>query len=205
MDMINMIDFEKIKAIYKLGRDIDLKDTQELIRTSRKRTYQPLEYIIQEGSLTKDIFYIQKGLVRIFMINNKGEEITTNLRCEHEIIASPYVILFDEPCRFYFQAIEPTTLFSLNYGLIQEIIEKNPVLEKNRKFFLHKLLKQSMQRVESFVLLTPEKRYIKYVEENPEIINRVPNKYIANVLGITPVSLSRIRKRIVEKNRNQKS
>ena len=75
------------------------------------------------------------------------------------------------------------------------------VVEKNRKYILQRLLKESFKRVESFVLLNPEERYLKFIEDNPGLMNRVPNKYIANILGITPVSLSRIRKRIAEKKR----
>lgn len=60
-------------------------------------------------------------------------------------------------------------------------------------------MKQIFGRVDSFVLLSPEERYKKYVKDFPEIVNRVPDKHIANVLRITPVSLSRIRKRIATK------
>jgi DNA-directed RNA polymerase subunit F len=62
-------------------------------------------------------------------------------------------------------------------------------------------MRQAFQRVESFVFLSPEERYQKYVEDHPNIINRAPDKYIANILGITPVSLSRIRSRIASKRR----
>jgi hypothetical protein len=57
-------------------------------------------------------------------------------------------------------------------------------------------LKQTFGRIDSFVLLSPEERYKKYIKDFPGIVNRAPDKHIANVLGITPVSLSRIRKRI---------
>ncbi len=60
-------------------------------------------------------------------------------------------------------------------------------------------MKQAFQRVESFVLLSPEERYLKYMQDYPSVINRAPDKYIANVLGITPVSLSRIKGRITAK------
>lgn len=82
---------------------------------------------------------------------------------------------------------------------MQDLVARNPKLEANRKYVLQRLLKESMERVESFVLLTPEERYQRFVKDYPGITNRVQDKYIANVLGITPVSLSRIRKRIASK------
>ena len=60
-------------------------------------------------------------------------------------------------------------------------------------------MREAHLRIEGFILYTPEERYIKFIEKYPDINNRVPDKYIANVLGITPVSLSRIRARIIEK------
>ena len=62
-----------------------------------------------------------------------------------------------------------------------------------------KEMKAAYRRIDAFVMLSPEERYLQFVENNPDMINRVHNKYIANMLGITPVSLSRIRKRISRK------
>ena len=64
---------------------------------------------------------------------------------------------------------------------------------------LRKMIFKVKERLETFVLLNPEERYLKFIKDFPDLTNRVPDKYIANVLGITPVSLSRIRKRISSK------
>ena len=87
----------------------------------------------------------------------------------------------------------------IDYDLIQKIFESNPKLEANRKKFFQRIVREAHLRIEGFVLHTPEERYIKFIEKYPDINNRVPDKYIANVLGITPVSLSRIRARIIKK------
>lgn len=191
-----MIDLERIKTFYRIGRNLQWRDIQALLYAAKSATYQPGEYLIKEGSCKKEVFLIKKGLVRIFHLNDRGEEITLALRCENETIASPDTVLFDQPSRFYFQAIEPTETLSIDHGLLQVLIARNPNLEENRKQVLLKILKESIDQVHSFILYSPEERYEKYVRENPHIINRAPDKYIANILGVTPVSLSRIRKRI---------
>jgi CRP-like cAMP-binding protein len=196
-----MIDFEKIKAIYKFGRNISLSDVQSLLQAAKKRSFFPTEYLIREGEIRKDVFFIRSGLVRGFRINQKGDEITTLLRWENQVVASPDIILFDQPSQSYFEALEPTEVFSLDYDVLQSIVSKNPKLEANRKFVLQEMLKQTLRRIDSFVLLSPEERYVEFVRSNPDIVNRAPNKYIANILGITPVSLSRIRKRIASKKK----
>lgn len=196
-----MLDFEKIKTIYKIGKDLEWKDLQSLIQATTSRSYAINDYLIKEGTVKREVFFIKKGLIRVFAINDKGDEITIRISTENQPIASPDIILFDQPSRFYFQALEPTETLSIDYDLMQKVISKTPALEQNRKNILLNILKESQARVESFVLYSPEERYIRFVEDNPGIVNRVPDKYIANVLGITPVSLSRIRKRIVQKKK----
>ncbi len=196
-----MIDFEKIKAIYQFGRNLSLDDIQVLLSSGKSKSFAPSEYLIKEGTTTKDIFFIRKGLVRSFIIDEKGDEITTALIVENHIVSSVDIILFNQPARYYYQAIEPTDTYHMDYDSVDLLMSKNPKLEANRKYLLQNFLKNAFRRIESFVLLSPEERYIDFVKTHPDLVNRVPDKYIANVLGITPVSLSRIRKRIAERKK----
>jgi hypothetical protein len=86
-----------------------------------------------------------------------------------------------------------------DHAVLESIFNRNPRLEKNRKMFLREVVKKSSDRVRSFVLMNAEERYLKFINDFPDLSNRVPDKYIAHVLGITPVSLSRIRKRLASK------
>jgi CRP-like cAMP-binding protein len=194
-----MIDFQKLKQLYKLGKDLNFSDVQGFISSAKLMSYAPGEFLIKEGQLRKEVFWIRKGLVRGLRITEKGEEITTMFRWEDQPVVSPNLILFNEPALHYFEALEPTEVFRIDYDKVQKIIENNPKLEANRAILLRNVLKEALLRIDSFLLLSPEERYLDFVRTRPDLINRVPNKYLANVLGITPVSLSRIRKRIAEK------
>ena len=107
--------------------------------------------------------------------------------------------LLNEPSRYYLQAIEPTEMLVMELKTMREIVHGHPKYEAGLRFFLSDSLLQAVQLIDDFILLSPEERYLKFVKEHPNLLNRVPNKYIANILGITPVSLSRIRKRIATK------
>lgn len=194
-----MIDLEKLRAFYKFGREITWSDAQLLLKHAKSKTFQPHEYIIKAGSYNNNIYLIRKGIVRIFQINDKGEEITSQLRWENHTLFNFDSFMFEGASLTYFQALEETDVFYISFDLVQQIAENNPKLEKNRKFILRNIMMEMHLRINSFVMLTPEERYLEYIKDYPEIINRVPNKYIANVLGITPVSLSRIRKRVAER------
>ncbi|AKP53190.1 Crp/Fnr family transcriptional regulator [Cyclobacterium amurskyense] len=195
-----MVDLNRLKQIYKFGKELSLKDIQVLLKAAKNGSFRKKELLINEGSKRNDVFYIKSGLVRCFNINDKGEEITLKLIPEHQVVANVDLILFSQASRFFYEALENTEVFFIDYDVLQDLVSRNPKLEANRKYVLQRLLKESMERVESFVLLTPEERYLRFVKDYPGITNRVQDKYIANVLGITPVSLSRIRKRIATKN-----
>ncbi|AEL27580.1 Crp/Fnr family transcriptional regulator [Cyclobacterium marinum] len=194
-----MVDLNRLKQIYKFGKELSLKDIQVLLKAAKNGSFSKKELLINEGSKRNDVFYIKSGLVRCFNINDKGEEITLKLIPEHQVVANVDLILFSQASRYFYEALENTEVFFIDYDVLQDLVARNPKLEANRKYVLQRLLKESMERVESFVLLTPEERYQRFVKDYPGITNRVQDKYIANVLGITPVSLSRIRKRIASK------
>lgn len=192
-----MVDLKKIKELYNFSKQLSLSDAHELISTAKSKSFTKKEMIIQEGSQNNTLYFVRRGIIRKFYINEKGEEITFGLIPENYIVANVDVILFDQSSRFYYEAIEKTKTFSIDYDVMQKIFESNPKLESNRKNFFQQIVREAHLRIEGFVLHTPEERYIKFIEKYPEINNRVPDKYIANVLGITPVSLSRIRARII--------
>jgi len=198
-----VVDLDKLKQIYKFGKELSLEDAGSLIKSAKTKTYEKKELLIEEGSTKTEMFFIREGLVRCYIINEKGDEITFGLIAENHILANADMILYEQKSRFYYEALEKTKTFSIDHRVVEKIVESNPKLEKNRKFIFQKMFKTMIERVESFVLLNPEERYLDYIEKNPTLINRVPDKYIANVLGITPVSLSRIRARIVSKKRKK--
>lgn len=200
-----MLDLEKLNHYFGMFKGLGMQDLKDLFASVNRQNLKPLEFLIEEGSQKRQIAYIKKGLIRAFLVNEKGEEITTLVRWEDQFISSHDIILHNRPSRFYYQALEKTELLVIDYDLAQEIMKRNPKLEQGRKHFLLNMLKESIERVESFTLHSPEERYINFVKSKPNIVNRVPDKYIATILGMTPVSLSRIRKRIATKEMQKNS
>ena len=196
-----MVDIDKLRQIYKFGKELSIEDAGILIKSAKSKSFKKKEVIIEEGALKKDVYFIRSGLVRAYYINDKGDEITFGLIAENQILTNIDIILFDQPSRFYYECIEDSKTFSIDFDKVQNIIEHNPKLERNRKFFARNAMKKMLQRLETFVLMSAEERYVDFIKTNPTLSNRVPDKYLANVLGITPVSLSRIRARIVNKKK----
>jgi len=196
-----MIDLEKLKHIYQLPEDLTLSDVNALLQIAKSKMLVANEYFIKQGATKKNIYLIIKGLVRAFTITNKGDEVTVQVWHENRLFASIDNIFFNTPARFYYQAIEPTQVLYLDFELLYSMANKNPKLSGSRTEILHYLLKEEIKQTESFLLLSPEERYLEFIALYPNINNRIPDKYVANLLGITPVSLSRIRKRIASKKK----
>lgn len=176
-----------------------------VFRHVRIRSFKKGEIIIHRGSTKKDVFFIRKGLARCFLESRDPdtEEITFQIFPEYQAFGNLYAIVLDEPSNFVYEVLEDTKAYVIDYDKLFELSSDNAkLMELNRTFLGKRTLRRAFQRLESFVFLSPEERYLKFVKDHPNIVNRAPDKYIANVLGITPSSLSRIRKRIATKKIN---
>ncbi|WP_298708504.1 Crp/Fnr family transcriptional regulator [Chitinophaga sp.] len=194
-----MLDSEKTAFYLGLFKGIAPEDLLKVIHATQQRVLEPGEIYIREGENSPRLGYIKEGLIRSYHVNEKGMESTVLLRWEEQIVASYDSILMQRPSRFTYHALEKTTLLEVNYHLVEQQLENKPVFEKARYHFVLDMLAQSLERIETFVLLTPEERYRQLIKDKPDLLQRVPDKHLATLLGITPVSLSRIRKRIQSK------
>lgn len=197
-----MIDLKALKKIYNLTKELSYSDIQVLLKASKRHSFNKKELIIEFGSNSSRVFFIQKGLVRSYAINDQGKEVTYGLHPEFQIVANVDYVFLRSNSRFYYEAYEKTIVYSLDYDCIDLILEKNESLRKNKKYIYEKIMRQMFSRVESFVFLSSEERYEKFLEDFPGLANRVSDKHIAQVLGITPVTLSRIRSNIMKKHNN---
>jgi len=191
---------EEFSVNYFLNKfkDLEPEDFDEIFQYTKEITLRPKDVFIDLGSKNTNVGFIVKGLIRAYFIDEKGEEKTVLLRLENQFIASHEVIILNKPSRFIYEAVENTILVSVDYNVLKRLINSKPKLEQIKNDFLLMMLSESLTRMEEFILLSPEQRYLKIINSNPGLLNRVPDKYIANLIGITAVSLSRIRKRIKE-------
>jgi CRP-like cAMP-binding protein len=172
-----------------------------LLQFATSKVIAASEIYIPEGKIFKKIIYIKKGILRIFFVTASGEEKTFFFRWEGQIAAIPECIFDNQPTRQTWQALEDCELMEIDFDIIEKLSENNISLIKTRLGFAEKMFLDALKRVESFVLDKPEERYQKLIIQKPEIIKRVADKHIASFIGVTPVSLSRIRKRLASQKK----
>ncbi|RYD58393.1 MAG: Crp/Fnr family transcriptional regulator [Sphingobacteriales bacterium] len=196
-----MIDEEKIAFYLSKFKTLQLSDLFAIFQLAKMRKLSAGDVYIKDGTTHRKLTYLVKGLIRVYNVNDSGEEITIQLYWEDQFFASRHNVILHQPSPYIFQAVEDTELLEVDYDEMQALLDANPQYSGPRNYFTLQMLTDSMERVESFILLSPEERYLKLLNEKQDIMSRVPDKYIATMLGITPVSLSRIRKRIASRHK----
>ena len=175
----------------------------QLMQVANSKSIAASQVYIPQGKLFKKIAFIKKGIMRSYYVTDLGEEKTMFFRWEGQFAAVPECIFNNQPTRQSWQALEDCELMELDFERLEALSDDNMQLLKARLQFSQRLLLEALSRVESFVLDKPEGRYLKLIAQKPEIIKRVPDKYIASFIGVTPVSLSRIRKRLASQKNNE--
>lgn len=181
---------------------MNLRFFLKILKNARICSFEKGDILIPNGSTRQDLFFIKKGLVRSYRESKHVEETQTTFQLynENQVFGNVHAIFLNEPSRFSYEALEQTKAYAIDFTTFDQKVSSDPSLSSfNRKFLGKRMMEQAFQRIEAFVFLTPEERYQKYVKDNPNVVSRAPDKYIASILGITPTSLSRIRKRIASK------
>lgn len=175
---------------------VDNKEIKEILEfTKLEHLSVPAKTVLlKRGKVADRLYLIHKGCLRLYFYNN-GNDITFQFFFENDIVASFDSLYFQQPSLFYLESIEPTEVSVVKredfYRLIEESMDARKLYEENLIERFHNYQQLFLDHIK----YTPQQRYEKLMKEEPQIIQRVPQHYIASYLGITPVSLSRIRNR----------
>lgn len=187
-----------MKLMEDILKGLPVEDILWLKSCVREVHLKPNEIFISKGDIINKVRYIKEGIIRAYTYDEEGREITFIFRWENQFFR-PYESLLKQPSKYYFQALEATQILELDFQIIQDYAETDPLYAHKYSEVLKNILFEALEHLESFILLSPEKRYLKIINEKPDIIHRVQDRHLASFLGITPVSLSRIKKRIADK------
>ena len=150
--------------------------------------------LLEEGEISKKMFFVEKGCVRTW-INNNGKDITTQFFFEGSGVSSIESFMGNKPSLYSIETIEPCILQTITQKEFREALISLPDIKDNIAEHLFQRLLQSQSLFFSYLKNSPQKRYEELVKQYPYIVQRIPQHYIASYLGITSVSLSRIRNR----------
>jgi CRP-like cAMP-binding protein len=167
-------------------------------RHLRLRNFKRTGQFASIGKTCSEVGFILNGSFRFFYIKD-GVEISNYFCFQNEFISSYRSFLKREPSQISIAAMEDSSIIYFTHSSLEQLLQDGRVVLKMERFgrkVAEYLICCYEERVVSFVTQTPEERYRLLLESGTDLLQRIPQHYIANYLGITPVSLSRIRKRI---------
>ena len=165
---------DAIKAICSV---VNLKKNEEL---------QPI------GHTCRTIYFVKKGIARIYYYKD-GIDITESFSFENSIVARVESLFTEKPSRKAIQIVEDAEIIAINAPQLFKLYDTYPQIERLFCKIFEKGYVETVNRIESLQFHTAEERYLALLQESPDVLRRIPLKYIASYLGITQVTLSRIR------------
>ncbi|MCF0059184.1 Crp/Fnr family transcriptional regulator [Dyadobacter sp. CY356] len=154
--------------------------------------------LLREGEISRKAYLIEKGCIRVWF-DNKGEEVTFQFFFENSTVSSIESFKKGTPSLFTLETTEPCTLWWIDKKDVDNLLDEVSEIPSMRNQILNILFERTlhyMQHFLSFVRDTPQERYENLLHNQPYIIQRVPQHYIASYLGISRVHLSRIKNKM---------
>jgi CRP-like cAMP-binding protein len=166
----------------------------DIFRTIKKGTI-----ILKEGQKSNEGYFVLKGCIRTHYIID-GEEKTTAFYTEMEGL-TPHCVINKAPSEYYISCVEDSIITVANPEMEVDIFNKFPKFESLCRILSEELLAKQQINFDEFKTSSPEQRYLNLLQKRPDLIQRVPQHQLASYLGIKPQSLSRLRARILKKNK----
>lgn len=160
------------------------------------------EFLLRENENCKYSFFVEKGLLKEYTIDKKGKEHILSFAPEGWIVTDRESVYFNQPAASYIQALENSEVILLDEAFFNLLAKKIPSFVDINNRLLHNHIRHLKKRIKLLLSATAEDRYLAFIKMYPDIVHRVPQTMIASYLGITPESLSRIRKELVNKKFN---
>lgn len=173
-------------------------EAEAVIKNMKIRSFKKGTVLLKEGQVAKLCYFVLKGCIRQYFLVD-GEEKTTNFFSEGQPVTSYEGTFKQKPSKFYLACVEDSILSTSSPEEEVAFFEKFPHLKPAALMAMEEELGKSQGMLSSFILSSPEERYLNLLKTRPDLLDRVPQYQLASFLGVTPESLSRIRKRIMLK------
>jgi len=189
MDMFNLLLTNISKHITLDDREIAIMKSVCKTRTLRKR-----QYLLQAGDVSRFENFITKGLLRAYTVDHEGHEHIAMFGMEGWWISDLYSFLTETPATQHIDALEDSEVISIEKTDLEKLYKEVPKFERFFRILLQNAFVANQNRIIASISQTAEEQYNGFVEKYPSLEQRIPQHQIASYLGITPETISRIRK-----------
>lgn len=156
------------------------------------RSFDKKELLIKAGEVENYLNFLVKGLVRKYFYKGRTE-IITQIAKEGEFVNSSASFLSGSPSPYLVETLEPSTFLSITRDQLEKLYEKNPRIERLGRIVITHLFLQREEWEHECLRLDTRERFLRFVENNPDLMQRVPQKYLASYLNMKPETFSRLK------------
>lgn len=179
---------------------LSLHQLRELEPFYTESFYKKGAVLLKRGEVCEHIFFVEKGLLRAYTLDDNGKEHIIQFATENWFISDRSSVFFNEPSTFYIEAVEETQTVILHRDFTQKAAEISVAFQQYNERLLQIHIYQLQSRINLLLGASAEERYLSFIQLYPDLLLRVPQLMIASYLGITPESLSRVRKELARKH-----
>jgi CRP-like cAMP-binding protein len=193
--------FERLKTYCKTKVDLTKVELSLIDKYFEVKKLKRKEFLLQEGKVCNFIGFIEKGTIRHFH-TKEGVEKTCDISFEDSWVTDFQSFTHNTTCIMNLQAMEETTIFLIKKESLYKLYRECPKYETFGRLMAEEVAQRATEIAMSLSSDKPEERFKKLIKKQPDLFQRVPQKFIANFLGFSPESLSRIQKRIHDKHKS---
>lgn len=194
---------ETFKEFLSRKASVSGKEYEQLKPFILLRHFEPGEFVLIEGDVCKYHIFVEKGLLRSYKVDEAGKEHIIQFAPESWIIGDRGSFYFNDPSEINIQAIEPTDVAMFDQAFVENAMRISSSFGLFNERLLQNHIRQLQSRITLLLSASAEKRYLRFIETYFDLTLRIPQWMIASYLGITPESLSRVRRDLA--TRNQKT
>lgn len=184
----------ELKKFFNEYVQLPEEELDDVISKFKSKTIKKNEFVLQEGETCKDLIFVQKGCLRLYYIQD-DVEVSVWFALKHSSAIEIYSFISETPSNYFLQAIEETEILYLPKVALNKLYETHPKMQEMMRKFWEDVILHLLARFTALQKDTAEQRYLDLLEK-PELLQSIPQKYLASFIGVTPTSLSRIKKNI---------
>lgn len=158
------------------------------------------QYVLNAGDVCQYITFVEKGLLRSFTVDDEGNEHVVQFAIEGWWISDVGSFISGKEALYNIEALEDSELLNLTRQSMEELLDRLPVMERFFRILMQNNIVALQRRAVAYMSLSAEEKYLKLLEVAPDIMTRASQQHIASYLSITPETLSRVRKKVSERD-----
>jgi CRP-like cAMP-binding protein len=174
-------------------------ETDYFTSSLKERKVRRKQYLLQEGDISRYENFVTSGCLRTYQVDQKGQEYIVQFAIEDWWIGDMNSFISQQPSKYNIDALEDSVVLSIEKTAMDELYIKVPKFEKFFRHLLQNAFIAFQERIASNISETGEERYKQFRSKYSKLEERIPQRMIASFLGLTPESLSRIRRQFTQK------